>query len=330
MARALFREEACGLNRALKMRFPRTTFTRRQALGSALLLLPVVGCGGGPPPAPPPRPAVDGSRAMALVAELAALGPRPAGSEAAARAARWIEAACRKAGARTRLEEWQEQTPAGRRTFRNVHAVVPGRRAGRVLVGSHYDTKVIEDAPDFIGANDSCSSTGLLIELVRLLGRFESWPGRSIEFVFFDGEECLERYGPRDGLHGSRHFAADIRARGRVDQWRGMVLLDMVGDRGFGLTLSPDTPPELARALFDIAEKQGVRDRVGYYTAGTILDDHTPFQRLGIPAINLIDFDYGPANAYWHTSADTLDKLAPLSLAIAGDLCLGLVWHLAF
>ncbi|NOY82296.1 MAG: M28 family peptidase [Kiritimatiellaeota bacterium] len=312
------------------MRFPRTMLTGGKLLGPVLLLGPIAGCGGGRPSLPPPRPAVDGRRAMTLVAEFAALGPRPAGSKGAARAARWIEAACRKTGARTRIEKWQEQTPAGRRTFRNVHAVVPGRLRGRVLVGSHYDTKVLEDAPDFIGANDSCSSTGLLVELVRLLARFEPWPGRTLEFVFFDGEECLEQYDPRDGLYGSRHFADAIRTGGRVSRWRGMVLLDMVGDREFGLTLSPDTPPKLARALFNIAEKQGVRERVGYYTSGTILDDHTPFQRLGIPAIDLIDFEYGPGNAYWHTPADTLDKLAPQSLAIAGDLCLGLVWRLAF
>ena len=109
-----------------------------------------------------------------------------------------------------------------------------------------------------------------------------------------------------------------------------MILLDMVGDRDFNLTLSADTPAELANRLFRIAQQRGVRNQVAFYAKSAgILDDHTPFQQLGIPCIDLIDFDYGPEMAWWHTQEDTLDKLSPTSLQTAGTLAMDLLWEVA-
>ena len=114
-----------------------------------------------------------------------------------------------------------------------------------------------------------------------------------------------------------------------MDEYRAMILLDMVGDRDLRLTLSVDTPPELARTTLRLAEELDIRDHVGYYPHGNILDDHRPFQELGIPSINLIDFEYGRGNRYWHTAEDSLDKLSADSLQTAGDLALHLLWEVA-
>lgn len=312
--------------------------TNRTALATFLAvaagLLAVAGCGPARPAAsaPPPQaaPQVDATRALAFTREFVALGPRPAGSEGARRAADWLAAQCRALGYAPQVDEWNEDTPAGRLTFRNVQADLGNDpKAPLILLGSHYDTKLLDACPGFVGANDSGSSTGLLLELMRVLRGLEpSLRGTRVRFLFFDGEECRFRYGPADGLHGSRRAAARLADTGELPRCRAMILLDMVGDRDLRLDLPSDTDPDLLRRILRLAEAQDVSRHVSL-AAGPILDDHVPFAQRGIPAVDLIDFSYGPGNAWWHTGEDTLDKLSPRSLEIVGNLALGLVLELA-
>lgn len=310
--------------------FSRRTATQFRLLFSAFCLLFAAACSRTAPPAPP---AVDGDHAMERVQELVAIGPRPSGSEGAAKAAAWIEKTCRDLGYAPATDTWIEMTPDGPKTFRNIEAVLPGAPGkGFILVASHYDTKKIAACPGFVGANDSGSSTGLLLELMRVLkpSPGAAPAGPAIRFAFFDGEECLREYGPHDGLHGSRRRAQQLADAGETDACRAMVLLDMVGDRNLNLTIPADTTPDLAERLFRLAEKRGLRSRVAFCTRyDSLLDDHRPFQELGIPSIDLIDFDYGPDMAWWHTAEDTLDKLSPASLRDTGTLTLDLLSDLA-
>jgi len=277
--------------------------------------------------------AVDGGRAFEYVRRFVALGPRPSGSAGAERAANWIADECRNLGWTPEIDEWKEwkeQTPLGPCVFRNVLVKVPGRGRRYVLVGAHYDTKRLPDAPDFVGANDSGSGVGVLLELLRVIRQTGAWAGPPLLVAFFDGEECVVRYGPRDGLHGSRRLAGRLDAFGGRRNCAAVIVLDMIGDRDLTITLPQDTPPALAQAVFRAAESEGGRDRVGWFLrAESILDDHTPFQRKGIPAVDLIDFEYGPDNAWWHTDQDTLDKLSPESLAFVGRLCLRVIMEAA-
>ena len=197
----------------------------------------------------------------------------------------------------------------------------------RILIAAHFDTKSLLASPEFAGANDSGSGVGLLLELLRVLAAAPDRTGPALEFAFFDGEECQIEYGPLDGLHGSRRLAGRIAAENRTAQYRAMILLDMIGDRDLALTLPADTPPVLLRLLRGAAERRGTADRIGLRSTA-MLDDHVPFQELGIPAIDLIDFDYGPGNSWWHTPEDTSDKLSAPSLQITGDLVLGLLSEL--
>ena len=102
----------------------------------------------------------------------------------------------------------------------------------------------------------------------------------------------------------------------------------MIGDKDLNITLSRDTDNRLRHLLFSVADKKSLRNHVGDFN-GTILDDHIPFQDKGIPCIDLIDFQYGPENSYWHTSEDTLDKISGASMKIAADLALALYWQIA-
>jgi Zn-dependent M28 family amino/carboxypeptidase len=205
--------------------------------------------------------------------------------------------------------------------------VIPGKQDQIVILGAHYDLKSGIDG--FVGANDSGSGVGLLLALAPILkassaGRPEVW------LVFLDGEECLEHYGPNDGLHGSRHLAGSLAEQGLVGKVKAFILVDMVGDRNLNVTIPQNSTPALMAAVFKAASEAGTRTCFSLLNA-TVLDDHQPFLEKGIPAIDLIDFQYGSAprlNDYWHTANDTLDKLSSTSLGIVGQVLLRVVMAL--
>jgi hypothetical protein len=175
----------------------------------------------------------------------------------------------------------------------------------------------------FVGANDSGSGVGLLLALAPIL-KAGTKERPSVMLAFLDGEECRLNYGPNDGLHGSRHLAAGLVATGRARDVRAMILLDMVGDRDLNVAIPRNGTPELISAVFKAAEANGVREKFSL-AGNVVLDDHQPFLDAGMPAVDLIDFDYGSAsglNDYWHTPADTLDKLSPASLETVGRVVL--------
>ena len=265
---------------------------------------------------------VDGERALEEVRALVALGLRDAGTPGARRAAEHIRARLEAVGVEARIESFEDDTPQGRWTFHNVVGRLPGRGAGLLILGSHFDTKA--GMPEgFEGANDSGSSTGLLIELARVLRAAPRVPPE-IQFVFFDGEECVVEYGPRDGLHGSRYYARHLVKSGRARDVRAVLVLDMVGDRDLTITLPRHQTPALLQHLLAAAREEGIRDRFTLWPT-SILDDHVPFLEAGMPAALLIDFEYGSApglNDYWHTAEDTLDKLSAESLRRIGRVTL--------
>jgi len=171
----------------------------------------------------------------------------------------------------------------------------------------------------FEGANDSASSSGLLLELVRVLQAAGPLPV-NIGIAFFDGEECRHSYTARDGLHGSRHAARALCLNRRMDQVRAVIILDMIGDSNLTVTIPRNCTPDLATRVFRAAAAEKVRNKFSLM-AGALLDDHQPFLEAGMPSVVLIDFEYGSApgrNDYWHTPQDTLDKLSAKSLGIIG------------
>ncbi len=302
----------------------------RYAVGG-LLLLAGTGCGGGPPPPASGTldPAdVDGDRAFALVEGLIGFSPREPGTEGGRRAAEWIADRFREVGLDPEIDVFTDPTPDGPLEFRNVIARRPGRTREILLLGTHFDTKT-GIGPNFVGANDSGSSTGLVLELARVI-MASDLAGPEIWFVAFDGEEARVRYGPNDGLHGSRRLARQLVESGRADDVRAVIVLDMVGDRNLNVSIPANTTPELRQLALEAAAARGHRRFFGL-TRGHILDDHAPFLERGMPAVLLIDFEYGSRpglNDYWHTEEDTLDKLSPESLRIVGEVTLDMLRRL--
>jgi glutaminyl-peptide cyclotransferase len=248
--------------------------------------------------AAPPRPEVnrfDGDAAFRLLREQVELGPRPAGSEAS----------------RALAERLRELLPEGRFQavpggLRNVVGTVRGRERGFVVVGAHYDTK---DIPGFVGANDGASGTAVVTELARTIER----PRHTIQFVLFDGEES-PRGTPdenflAEGLRGSK-----VAARAFRDA-RAMVLLDFVGDRRLRIPREGFSRPGLWRRLRAAAQRVGAGRVFPPETAPGVYDDHIPFLRVGVPAINLIDFRF----PCWHKRCDDMSAVSERSVDAVGE-----------
>lgn len=267
-----------------------------------------------------------GEKALAHVQYLVDLGPRTPGSEAIEKSRNYIENQLKASGWQTTQQAFSDETPRGKVRFVNLIARFIGSKSAAApvfLLCSHYDTKTF-DAIRFVGANDAGSSTGLLLELARVLAQHPNLAAK-IELVFFDGEEAYEEFSDTDGLYGSRYFAKQLFESKTATQFRRGILFDMVGDRSLDITLPLDSPAKIAHDVFASADALAVQNYFTYFDH-SILDDHTPLNRIGIPTIDIIDFDYPP----WHTAGDTIDKLSAQSLQIVGSVAAYYLAHFAF
>jgi len=257
-----------------------------------------------------------GEKALANVQRLVDLGPHPAGSDAIGKARDYIEAQLRQSGWQVIRQAFTDDTPRGKIHFVNLIArfAGDGTQAPSFLLCSHYDTKLF-DTIRFVGANDGGSSTGLLLELARVLGQHPNL-ARKVELAFFDGEEAFENFSATDGLYGSRYFARQLQGDD-AKKIRGGILFDMIGDRSLDITLPPDSPSLLAQDVFAAAEALKLRKYFSYLDRN-LIDDHAPLNAIGIPTIDIIDFNY-PS---WHTAGDTMDKISAQSLQVVGSVAL--------
>ena len=260
---------------------------------------------------------------LALVQKFCEENPsRDSGTAAALAAAKWIRShAFPFPEVSTRLDTFTDDTPNGPLEFHNVLTELPAKNknAPWIVLVSHYDTK--SGIPGFVGANDGASSTALLMILRKLLANHENLPFNFL-FAFLDGEECQVAYGPNDGLHGSKRLARQIKDEGR--NVRAVIVLDMIGDAYLHVKIPANCTPDLRARALEAANKAGTRGHFSL-SRGAVLDDHVPFLELGFPAIDFIDFDYGPGNTYWHTAEDTPDKLSAESFHVIAKTVLQLI-----
>lgn len=298
-----------------------------------LVLLFCASCGHREEPhAAPPSPVqvslLKGDVALNEVSRFLQLGPRISGTDGARKASAYLKDRLTMMGIGVEVDEFNDITPEGPNVFRNVVGVIPGKSPGVIILAAHYDLKAGIDG--FVGANDSGSGVGVLLAMAPIL-KAGSPGGRTLWLVFLDGEECRVNYGPDDGLHGSRHLAAKLAASGQARDVKAFILLDMIGDKDLTVTIPRNGAPELISSVFSAATEGGVRGKFSL-SGGSVLDDHQPFVEAGIPAVDLIDFEYGSEprlNDYWHTAADTIDKLSATSLETIGQVVLRVVSKLA-
>ncbi len=256
----------------------------------------------------------DSKRTFAHVAKQVAFGPRPSGSPALAQTQDYIISELKSYGCAVETDKFSADTPAGRLPMKNILVKIPGQKSGVILLGTHYDTKRLEN---FVGADDGGSSTGVMLELARLLcaqrGRYAVW------IAFFDGEEAVKDWSDTDSRYGSRQMAAKLAISGDLPKVKAFLLADIVGSHPLRIKRDSYSTKALTDLVWNTAARLGYQD-IFVDEDSASEDDHQSFLKRGVPAVDVItDFS---ATGYWHTPHDTLDKVSAKSLAIVGHVFL--------
>ena len=239
--------------------------------------------------------------------------PRDAGTIRGRIAANRLLDAASASGADVRRDVFRAMTPKGEREFANLYAQFKSDDpdARWVILVSHYDTKPGTPCP---GANDGASTSGLLVGIANAFSNWET-PRGNLLLVWTDGEECMHSYSDGDGLWGSKRAAEFVSQRSLKVQ--AVICLDMLGDADLSISVPANGSAALAKIAVAAAARAGFPNLVRR-TGDSVKDDHVPFLKKGYKAIDLIDFSYGPGNAFWHTPKDTMDKLSVESLFKSG------------
>jgi Zn-dependent M28 family amino/carboxypeptidase len=250
------------------------------------------------------------------------IGPRVSGTAGSAAAQKFI--IDKLVGAGLKIEEYgfKAITPLGIKEMKNIVGIVEGTEPGVIILSNHYDSKFFRDF-EFVGANDGGSTTAWMLEMARVLGAKRE--GYTLWLTFFDGEEAFEEWSDTDSLYGSREMVSHLKSTGTLSDIKATINVDMIGDKKLGILRDTDAPQWLRKPIWDTAKQLGY----GLHflrESQVIEDDHLPFRRAGIPALNLIDFRYGGSSRdhdrNWHTPNDTVDKVSADSLEVVGAVIL--------
>lgn len=249
------------------------------------------------------------------------LGPRVPGSDSHRKTGDWIIDTLR-------LNNWEVDEQVGFYKGVRVRNLIGKIGEGKpwIILAAHYDSRFEADKdPDLVnrsepvpGANDGASGVAILLEISRVLSEGSSGTGNSgfgngtIWLVFFDWEDN-GRIGNYEWIMGSRFFVETLESYPDA-----AIILDMVGDADLNIFQERGSDPVLTEQIWETAERLGYSTQFIPKQKHAILDDHVPFREAGIPAVDIIDFDY----PFWHTVSDTMDKISPSSLEIVGKTVL--------
>lgn len=275
------------------------------------------------------QPEFSAERAYELLRTQVAFGPRVPGSAGHAAQLAWMTEYLRQRADTVELDPFAHETSDGDvLRLTNVMARYRPAVARRVLLVAHWDTRPTADrdthrrAEPIDGANDGASGTAVLLELAEVLSRHS--PPLGVDLLLVDGED----YGPgeRDMYLGAKHFAANL-----PPGYRPLygIVVDMVADRSPQFPMegnSLEYAPSIVDRVWTVAEQLGLARYFVRRDGGRVTDDHIPLNRAGIPTILIIDFDYGMANAYWHTHHDVVANTSPVGLGVVGRVLSALIF----
>jgi Zn-dependent M28 family amino/carboxypeptidase len=244
------------------------------------------------------------------------LGPRTIGSQAHEQTKLWIIQNLKEAGWETSVQETQTPQPIA-----NIIGKW-GKSGPIIIIGAHYDSRFVADKdPDparrafpVPGANDGASGVAVLLEMARVLPQVahQMQQERQIWLVFFDTEDNGNIPG-WDWILGSQAFVQELLSLNVHPE--AAVVIDMIGDADLNIYQESNSDPGLTQEIWNQAARSGYSKYFLPMQKYNILDDHIPFLNAGIPAVDIIDFDY----PYWHTTEDTADKVSGDSLEAVGD-----------
>lgn len=278
--------------------------------------------------APPPPREFDGPAAFEYLKAQVAFGPRIPGTAPHERMAQWLDTLLKQRADTVVVQAWTHVTARGDSLpLRNFIARFNPAATTRLLFLAHWDTRPRSDGPNskdpkapVPGANDGASGTAVLLGVADALKRHP--PAIGVDLLFDDGEDYGDfNQQPKDVLIGARHYAAHQLPG---PQPRYAVLFDMVADKDLQIYQEGNSltgAPEIVSRVWAAARKVGHQDVFVSAPKHTLTDDHVELQKVGIRAIDVVDFDY----PWWHTPEDTLDKVSGASLQVVGDVAMALV-----
>ena len=272
--------------------------------------------------APPPEKTggFDGKRAYDQAAKQVSFGPRPPGSAAIAKLQEYLESELKSYGCNVETDSFSADTPIGRVPMKNLLVKIPGQKQGIILLGTHYDTKKMEN---FVGADDGGSSTGVMLEIARLLCK--QAPGKyAVWIAFFDAEEAFNpQWQDPDHTYGSRQMAAQLAASGDLSKIKAFILADLIGGRTARFQKDRESTKWVVDLVWNVAGKLGYGQWFVNEAGGPGGDDHFSFTSRKVPSVDIITVIGDPKIApYWHTQQDTMDNISPKVLAIVGHTIL--------
>jgi glutaminyl-peptide cyclotransferase len=271
------------------------------------------------PPDSGPPPAFNANRAMQYVKEIVAFGPRPIGSENHKKVESYILAHLKRDD--IEQDSFDVHPTEGTFPVRNIIAKFPGTRDGIIVIASHYDTNWPLRNTSYIGANDGASSSALLLEIANQL-RGKKLNGYSVWLLWDDAEESMKLpWDDPESLYGVRHLAEKWQSDGTLKKVKAFILEDMIGDADLNIEHDANSTPWLEDLVYQAATRLGYQSHF-FGREISVDDDHLPFIQRGVPAVDLIDLNYGYNNVFHHTTDDTVDKLSPKSLEIIGTVTL--------
>jgi len=274
----------------------------------------------------------DGERALQDVAAQLAFGPRIPGTPGHAATGDWILERLRAAADTVVVQEFEHVTLEGDTLhLRNFVGRFRPSAERRILYVAHWDTRPMSDRSQNLGAqrqpvpgaNDGASGVAVLLGVADALKNRA--PSMGVDLLFVDAEDYGDWGRGADVLLGSRHYAANL-PPGPLPEFA--IVWDMIGDRDLEVLQEGNSmlaAPDVVRRVWDVAARLGYKRNFPARAGQPITDDHVSLHAVGIKAIDVIDFDYGPRNSYWHTPEDTLDKVSAESLQVIGDVAMALL-----
>jgi peptidase M28-like protein len=270
----------------------------------------------------PPPATFSGDCAFDQVAAQVGFGPRPPASDAIHRTQDYIIGQLKSFSCAVDTHDFHASTPVGSVAMKNIVAKIPGSSPNIILLATHYDTDTLDPQhkkmANFVGADDAGSSTGLMIEMARVLcGKPQP---ATIWIAFFDGEEALMNWTDSDSVYGSREMAATLAMSGDLARVKAFVLADLVGGKNFHAKRDSETSQWLQDIVWETAARLGHKDLFISEHGDGMEDDHLPWKARKVPTVDIIDLDIAGDVNYWHTERDSLDKISPKTLQAVGDV----------
>jgi len=266
--------------------------------------------------------AFNSRQAYAYTTEVAGFGERWPGSPGHKKTEDLIHQILQKNGAQIEADDFIATTPRGPIAVHNISGkfdVSANPNQDIFVLAGHYDTLF---KPGFIGANDGASSTAILLAFADALAHQKS--RMQIWLVWTDLEEAIHSFGGADGLYGSRHLAEKLAGNRMISRIRGLFLLDMIGDQDLNVARETGSSGWLQNFIAQAANQLGY-SRYFFQYETNIIDDHNSFIQVGIPAVDVVDAEYGrmgirfdAMGEFHHSNNDTMDKVSQHSLEVVG------------